>query len=932
MSSIVVLDIETTGLDPRRDAIIEIGAVRFNSRRVEDEWTTLVNPGRELPAFITRLTGITTGMLQGAPRLATVMPELQEFVADLPILGHNVNFDVSFFRAQGFFEYNDLLDTYDLASVLLPGAGRYNLGALAQHLGIPMPTAHRAMEDSRITMQVFNRLQEKALELPLDILAEIVRLGEDLPWGADHVFRDALKARGREQASLGKHGRAFHGPLFESPPPPEKEPLQPREVMRPLDIEEVASFLEHGGPFSKLFEQFEHRPEQVELSRAIATALSEGRHLLAEAGTGVGKSLAYLVPAAAWALLNNARVVISTNTLNLQDQLINKDIPSLMQVVGDGLNAAVLKGRNNYLCPRRLDALRRKKPETAEEMRVLAKMLIWLNEDGGGDLSEINITGPGERAVWNRISANDETCTTETCQRRMGGICPFHRARQAAQNAHLIVVNHALLLADVSTGNRVLPDFRHLIVDEAHHMEAATTNALSFKVNQIDVERTLRELGGPNAGYLGRVLVVAQEVLDPGQLAALNELVQRATDKAFQFQNAVKGFFVALDHFLEEQRDGRQLGSYSHQERIVPATRTQPSWLNIETAWDDARNSLSPLLQALEQVNQALSEMAESGIEEIEDLLSNIQNVYRRLAEYDANLNATVFEPSPEAVYWAEVDPQRRLVTLQAAPLHIGSLMEKHLWHEKDSITLTSATLTAGGEFGYIRNRLWAWDAEELSLGSPYDYESSTLLYVPNNIPEPSDRRGHQHAVENGLIQLCAATGGRALVLFTSYAQLQATARAISAPLSDRGILVYEQGQGASASSLLENFRSSEQAVLLGTRAFWEGVDIPGEALSVLAIVKLPFAVPSDPIVAARSESFDEPFYEYSLPEAILTFRQGFGRLIRTQFDRGVVAIFDRRILTKQYGRMFIESLPVCTFRAGRMEDLPRAASEWLGL
>ncbi len=932
MSSIVALDIETTGLDPRRDAIIEIGAVRFNSRRIEEEWSTLINPGRAIPPFITRLTGITEGMVMGAPGLPDVMAELRDFVADLPILGHNVNFDVGFFRARNMFQDNELLDTYDLASVLLPSAGRYNLSALAQYLGIPVPDAHRALADAHTTYGIFTRLQEKALTLPLDILAEIVRLGEDLPWGADYVFRGALKDRGREQASLGKRGHAYHGPLFEAPPPPEKEPLQPNANLQPLEIEEITAFLEHGGAFSRLFEQFEYRPEQVDLTRAIATALSDGHHLLAEAGTGVGKSLAYLVPAAIWALQNNSRVVVSTNTINLQDQLVSKDIPSVQKALGVPLNAVVLKGRNNYLCPRRLEALRRKKPESTDEMRVLAKMLIWLGESEGGDLSEINITGPGERAVWSRISANDEGCTTETCTRRMGGICPFHRARQAAQQAHLLVVNHALLLADVATGNRILPDFRYLIVDEAHHLEAATTSALSFKVNQIEVERTLRELGGPNAGYLGRLLVVGQEILDPGQLAALHQLVQRATDKAFQFQSAIKTFFITLDNFLEEQREGRPLGSYSQQERILPATRTLPTWVEVEGAWEEARASLAPLLDGMESITQALAEMSEGGLEEAEDLLTNIQNVYRRLTEVDANLNATVFEPSPDTIYWAEIEPQRRLVNLQAAPLHIGSLMEKHLWHEKDSITLASATLTTHGEFEYIRNRLSAWDADEVALGSPYDYESSTLLYVPNNIPEPSDRHGHQRATERGLIQLCAATGGRALVLFTSYAQLQTTARAITAPLADRGIVVYEQGQGASASSLLENFRTSEQAVLLGTRAFWEGVDIAGEALSVLAIVKLPFAVPSDPIVAARSESFEDPFYQYSIPEAILTFRQGFGRLIRTQFDRGVVAIFDRRVLTKQYGRMFIESLPPCTFRSGRVEDLPKAASEWLGL
>jgi DNA polymerase-3 subunit epsilon/ATP-dependent DNA helicase DinG len=258
--------------------------------------------------------------------------------------------------------------------------------------------------------------------------------------------------------------------------------------------------------------------------------------------------------------------------------------------------------------------------------------------------------------------------------------------------------------------------------------------------------------------------------------------------------------------------------------------------------------------------------------------------------------------------------------------------MQRYLWHEKTSVILTSATLTAAGEFSYLRDRLYAEEADELALDSPFDFENSALVYIANDIPEPSDRQGHQRAVESGLINLCRATGGKALVLFTSYDQLRRTSHAIAPALAKHDILVYEQGEGASPHSLLETFRSSERAVLLGTRAFWEGVDVPGEALSVLVIVKIPFDVPSDPIIAARSETFEDPFYQYSLPEAILRFRQGFGRLIRTQYDRGIVVILDRRILTKRYGRLFLESLPQCTMHSGPLANLAGTARKWLNL
>jgi DNA polymerase-3 subunit epsilon/ATP-dependent DNA helicase DinG len=278
-----------------------------------------------------------------------------------------------------------------------------------------------------------------------------------------------------------------------------------------------------------------------------------------------------------------------------------------------------------------------------------------------------------------------------------------------------------------------------------------------------------------------------------------------------------------------------------------------------------------------------------------------------------------------------EQDPLQHRLTLQAAPLDIGRLMEKTLWYSKESVILTSATLTTHGEFDYLRRRLNAEDADELTVGSPFDYENSALVYLARDIPEPKEAHPFQKAAEETLVRLAKATGGRMLALFTSYAQLQRTSRAIEGPLAKADITVYEQGEGASASALLDVFKETPRAVLLGTRAFWEGVDVPGEALSVLVITKLPFDVPSDPIVEARSESFDDPFNEYMLPEAILRFRQGFGRLIRTQTDRGVVAILDKRILSKQYGRLFMESLPDCTVIEGSLANLPEKAASWLG-
>jgi DNA polymerase-3 subunit epsilon/ATP-dependent DNA helicase DinG len=699
-----------------------------------------------------------------------------------------------------------------------------------------------------------------------------------------------------------------------------------------IDIDDVAATLDLGGDFANYFEEYEYRPQQVEMLRSVTNALTNSQHLMVEAGTGTGKSFAYLIPAAYWAIQNDTRVVISTNTINLQDQLINKDIPDLCQALKLPVRAAILKGRSNYLCPRRLAAMRRRKPDNVHEVRVLGKVLVWLLGSRTGDRTEINLNGPIERAVWSRLSAEDEGCRLEVCVKRTGGRCPFYRAKLAAENAHLLVVNHALLLADTATGNRVLPPYDYLIVDEAHHLESATTNAMSFRVRAVDITRLIRELGGPKTGILGRFVELCEDLLQPAQMASLTQLVQKASDLSFRFDSQMNQYYQTLDAFLEEQRDGRLLGTYPQQERVIPSTRTLPIWVDVEIAWEGADQTLKGLLAILRELRTPMRELADQDNEEAEDMWGSLGNMFTRMEEIQHNLNGLTLDPDNNTIYWIEIHPQYQEINLNAAPLHIGTLMEKYLWFQKQSVILTSATLTTNGEFEYLRHRLNAEDADSLVVGSPFDYETATMVYVATDVPEPSDYNGHQRAVETAISTVAKASGGRMLALFTSYSQLQRTSDWISPMLAQDDIQVYEQGEGASANMLLETFRETERAVLLGTRAFWEGVDVPGEALSVLMIVKLPFDVPSDPIVSARSETFEDPFYQYALPEAILRFRQGFGRLIRTQTDRGVVAVLDKRVLTKRYGRLFLESLPNCTFKQGPLADLPKLTARWLNI
>src|SRR5258706_985520 len=928
MQSIVSIDIETTGLSEERDSIIEIGAVKFKGHRVEAEWSSLINPGKHIPEFISGLTGITDAEVRNAPKFRDIAQDLEAFVGDAPVIGHNVRFDLGFLQKAGILRYNEVIDTYELAAVLMPTASRYNLGALGKQLGILLPATHRAMDDAKVTMAAFNKLFEMAREMPLEVIAEIVRLSEPIEWDAFWTFQEVLKAKAKDGIQA-KKTKKQSGPSFydDSKYPPLDNPDKPI----PLNVDEVASVLEYGGPFSQYFETFEQRPEQVDMLRAVTNALSYGSHLMVEAGTGVGKSFAYLVPAALFAKQNNTRVVVSTNTINLQDQLVQRDLPNLSQALNLDFRFALLKGGSNYLCPRRLENLRHFGASPADEMRVLAKVMVWQLDNQSGDRSELNLTGPTEREVWNRVSAEDDACTTDTCIKRTGGACPFHRAKSASQNANVLVVNHALLLSDVATGSKVLPEYSHLIIDEGHHLESATTNALAFRLNQFDMDRMMKEVGGTNAGVLGRLLGETKEALRPSDFALLQQKVAQATDMAFRIEQLNREFFNVLGEFARLQREGQVPSNYAWQARVLPATRTLPFWDEVEMAWDSTDETFSLLLTSISEIYKAAADLYADGHDNLEDVIADIGNVARRLTEAEANISGMISKPIQGMVYWIEVQPNQNRLSLNAAPLSVGPLIEKYLWHEKRSVILTSATLTAHGEFQYLRNTLGADEADEMQLGSPYDYESAALLYIANDIPEPN-QNGYQQILDKSIMNTAKATSGRMLVLFTSYAALKKTSQAITGPLAREEIYVYEQGDGASPNALLESFKATERAVLLGTKSFWEGVDVPGDSLSIVVITKLPFDVPTDPLIAARSEMYEDSFNQYYLPESILKFRQGFGRLIRTASDRGVVAILDRRVLTKQYGRLFLESLPPCTARQGPAANLSREAGKWLGL
>ncbi|MGE5602794.1 MAG: exonuclease domain-containing protein, partial [Nitrososphaerales archaeon] len=829
----VALDLETTGLSADKDAIIEIGAVKYRDGEPAETFQVLVNPGRPIPYEITLITGIRNEDVIGKPKFDEIAPALQRFVGSVPVVGHNVAFDLGFLRYRGLFLENPGLDTWELASVLIPSRPSYSLSSLAAHFGIPSPEQHRAFNDAEVTGRLFEILCEHASMLPNGVVAEILRLAEMLrlagtDWSFRMVFAELASASPKRGFSLSAipplEQVAPNCSLFERWAC--AEPLQPRDEPLPVDLAHLSAMLEPGGVFADLFPGYEHRPQQVEMLCAVADAFNSQHHLMAEAGTGTGKSLAYLLPAVAHAVTNGERVVISTNTINLQDQLFQKDLPDLARAFRrtwggrEPFRAVLLKGRANYLCTKRFAALRARGPATVDEMRGLARILCWLGQTKTGDQAELSLPWLGDRAVWASVSAASEGCSLERCGRELGGRCYFYRARKAAEAAHVIVVNHALLMADAATQNRVLPEYHRLIVDEAHHLENAVTDQLSFRADGFTLNGLFdvlfkrgsglgagtegRDLSSPRprTGLLGDLSALLRSAVPEYVFTPLQNAIIQTQGDVEAARSRLDHFWQVIEEFVREVLPRGERDEYEARLRITAAVRAQPLWVDIEVAWDDLGVLWIRLLDHLNALQSALQDLLEAAqrpgftdrvdfTEELEHLLGELTGALNKLGETAEILEKWVMRPDEKQVYWVEVQngPQTaaKRPVLRMAPVYVGELVQENILFRNDTVILTSATLRTAGSFDYVRERLGADAADVAFVGSPFDYKACTLLYLPTDLPEPN-APGFQAVVEQALISLAKALEGRTLALFTSYAQLRRTASSVGPPLNQARI------------------------------------------------------------------------------------------------------------------------------------------------
>jgi len=633
------------------------------------------------------------------------------------------------------------------------------------------------------------------------------------------------------------------------------------------------------GVIARRLSGYEPRAEQLQMAQAVARAMESGGHLMVEAGTGTGKSFAYLVPAILAASALGKKVVVSTHTINLQEQLLQKDLPFLRACMPQEFSAVLVKGRANYISLRRLDAAVARSGSTFtsdEELRQLADIRLWSGRTDDGSRSDLEFKPFG--TVWDAVSSENGNCLGRSCPRNKD--CFYYKARRRMWSANILVVNHALFMSDLAlraAGASLLPEYQVAIFDEAHTLEAVAGDHLGLKITNGQVDY-----------LLGRL---CHERTEKGLL--VYHRLHEAIDQLRQVRYIARDFFDDIADW--QVRHGATNGRLR-----------KPLECSDQVA-EELRKLSRAIGRGADQVDKEEQRIELSAAQERCEILAN-------------TLSAWLEQGMPESVYWIEVENgNRRRVRLSCAPLDVGPTMRRELFDRVPTCILTSATLCVGSppRFDFYRQRLGLSAGENLTLGSPFDYANQVKIHLPKNLPDPSERSNEfERAAIRAIPFYLEKTRGKAFVLFTSHRMLETAASALTPWFAERGITLIAQSEGMPRSKMVDAFKADVDSVIFGAESFWQGVDVPGEALSNVIIVRLPFSVPSHPLLEARLESIRKrggnPFVEYQVPEAIIKLKQGFGRLVRSKNDRGIVVILDPRLLTKPYGRTFLSSLPEC--------------------
>mgnify|MGYP001058917422 CR=1 FL=1 len=869
--------------------------------------------------------------------------QLLELVAALgahPVIAYDARLPVALLSREGIADdaadlRSRMRDAMAGALLLCPELRDLSLSAVARALGVadegtPAVIVH-PVEGATLLGAVVEGLRQRLPRLAppaLSLIRDLIGGDRELAW----LGWDAVEAPVLDDGALEML-------LAARPKAPAQRRRERLELETPL-VAAAGALLNTDGPVAAAFERWEHRPGQIEMAEGVARALEHGEILMVEAGTGVGKSLAYLVPSLLWSRANAQPVIISTNTKNLQEQLTEKDLPLLCRTLGIDFEAALLKGRSNYICLRRFVTQLRDATMSmlSEDRQAMAYLVAWLAECNSGDLdmipAEAKVIFSGLRRLIERTRSDRASCLGRGCQ--YATRCPLRVARAVARNADVVVSNHALTLA--ATQVDVLPEAGRVIFDEAHNLESVATDQLGYEITNFsfrDLRRTLSG-GSRHDGFSNSLARKLPEVAPDkaSAVAGARATLETATDSlehaGEELGVAVIDLCVALD---EEAGAGRA------RIRLGGRVYSTPEWQRVGEAVEAVRILLDAIDDALGEIAEAMGDGAERATPESE-LGLEAAGAQAQVAELCMALG-TVMDDDPGAGYvlWAETVRTRwgELWRLAAAPIDVGPALRRAVYEKRESVIMTSATLTVDGSFAYMKQRLGLDGPEvvprELVVPSPFHYREQLLLCVPQDIPTRGEV-GRNEALADALMQIARLAGGGTLLLFTSRSQMEHTFERVRGPLAEEGLSPICQHISGPRTWLLQQLRDREKTVLFGLKSFWEGVDVPGEALRCVVITKLPFQVPTDPIVqsrcelAARREA--QGGSDYYIPETILAFKQGFGRLVRSMTDQGVVFVLDNRLITRNYGQRFFASIPDCSIYVSDFHECLCEAERWL--
>lgn len=728
------------------------------------------------------------------------------------------------------------------------------------------------------------------------------------------------------------------------------EPFFEREI-EPLDIELTKKALLPDGRVSEVMgDKYELRDEQIRMLESVTSSFNDNLISLIEAGTGTGKTLSYLIPAVNWALKNEERVVISTNTINLQEQLIDKDIPLLYSAFEDDFSYSLVKGMRNYLCLLRAETIQEGLFEMVDDDEVdsINSILDWAKVTDDGSLSDLNFTPPD--SVWDKVSAESDSCLRARCPHYSR--CFFYKSRREIAASQLLVVNHHLLFSDLaikgaseSSDAGILPPFKRVILDEAHHLNDTATSHFGMRATKFGIIRVLRRLKRKSKGGQGKGLIyftasLATKLVKMYRKGIINDLLRKVEDllstKVDTVEQYVGDSFDALYTFclpIVQEKDG---GKEEINLRITEDITEREGWGKIDKKFSLLRIRLKELHEEIKAITDILIDYEVES--DIAKLIVEFKGVENKLDYYSDVISTFLSTEEDGYVRWVEGRMGRGgiLSGLGLSPLDISSTLKERLYSKCDTVVMTSATMAVDKSFGFLKSGLGLEDeqrVQELILPSPFNYEEQLLLTIPDDIPEPGNV-GYSDAISDLITKAVKASNGNALILFTSYTLLETVYKNIYGELEDDGILTLKQG-AFPRGKLLDKFRIEDNSVLFATDSFWEGVDVPGDALKLVVITRLPFRVPTEPIIEARVEYMENQglnsFTDYSVPVAVLKFKQGFGRLIRTKTDKGAVLVLDKRLISKFYGKFFLNSLPDCTRLVDSSQNIIRNLKYFFG-